>query len=107
MTLVTAMAIQNGLHRAYLSKLPPTTLMTGTTTQIMIDLADLMSGTATDRVHEVKRRLERMATSLLSFAIGCMAAALAFVASPTWCFVVPQVLIAISFLTSFGEPSQA
>ncbi|WP_376706275.1 DUF1275 family protein (plasmid) [Mesorhizobium sp. ISC25] len=43
MTLVTAMAIQNGLHRAHLSNLPPTTLMTGTTTQIMIDLADLMS----------------------------------------------------------------
>ena len=107
MTLVTAMAIQNGLHRAYLSKLPPTTLMTGTTTQIMIDLADLISGTASDHMHEVRKRLRRMATSLLSFAIGCAAAALAFVASPTWCFVVPPVLVALSFLTSSGEPSKA
>jgi uncharacterized membrane protein YoaK (UPF0700 family) len=107
MTLVTAMAIQNGLHRAHLSKLPPTTLMTGTTTQIMIDLADLMSGTATDHVHEVKNRLKRMATSLFSFAIGCAAGALAFVASPTWCFVVPPVLVGLSFLTPSGEPSKA
>ncbi|UVK38849.1 DUF1275 domain-containing protein [Mesorhizobium sp. AR10] len=107
MTLVTAMAIQNGLHRAHLSKLPPTTLMTGTTTQIMIDLATLMPGTAVDHMHEVKERLKRMATSLVSFAIGCAAAALAFVASPTWCFVVPPVLIAISFLTPSGEPSEA
>jgi uncharacterized membrane protein YoaK (UPF0700 family) len=99
MTLVTAMAIQNGLHRAHLSKLPPTTLMTGTTTQ--------MSGTATDHVHEVKNRLKRMATSLFSFAIGCAAGALAFVASPTWCFVVPPVLVGLSFLTPSGEPSKA
>ena len=106
MTLVTAMAIQNGLHRAHLSKLPPTTLMTGTTTQIMIDLADLMSGTATDHALEVKERLKRMATSLLSFAIGCAAAALAFVASPTWCFVVPPVLVGLSFLPPSGEPSE-
>jgi uncharacterized membrane protein YoaK (UPF0700 family) len=39
MTLVSAMAIQNGLHRSRLSKAPPTTLMTGTTTQILLDLA--------------------------------------------------------------------
>jgi uncharacterized membrane protein YoaK (UPF0700 family) len=106
MTLVTAMAIQNALHRAHLSKLPPTTLMTGTTTQIMIDLAELMSGTATDHVREVKERLKRMATSLLSFAIGCTAAALAFVASPTWCFVLPPVLVALCFLTPSGDPSE-
>ncbi|PZV34956.1 DUF1275 family protein [Mesorhizobium kowhaii] len=106
-TLVTAMAIQNTLHRAHLSKLPPTTLMTSTTTQIMIDLAELMSGTAAEHGREVKERLKRMATSLLSFAIGCAAAAVAFVASPTWCFVVPPVLVALSFLNPSGEPSQA
>lgn len=107
MTLVTAMAIQNGLHRAHLSKLPPTTLMTGTTTQIMIDLADLMSGTAPDHIREVKERLKRMATSLFYFAIGCATAALVFVASPTWCFAVPVGLVAVSLLTLSDEPSQA
>ena len=42
MVLVAAMAIQNAIHRIYLGGAPPTTLMTGTTTQIMIDLADLI-----------------------------------------------------------------
>ncbi len=32
MTLVCAMAIQNASHRIHLSKVPPSTLMTGTTT---------------------------------------------------------------------------
>lgn len=43
MALVSAMAIQNGLHKAHLSKAPPSTLMTGTTTQIMLDLADILA----------------------------------------------------------------
>lgn len=105
MILVTAMALQNGLHRAHLSKLPPTTLMTGTTTQVMMDLAELISGTATERASEVKGRLKRSATSLVCFAIGCAAAALAFIASPTWCFVVPPALVALSFLAPSSEPS--
>jgi uncharacterized membrane protein YoaK (UPF0700 family) len=42
MVLVAAMAIQNAAHRIYLGSVPPSTLMTGTTTQIMIDLADLV-----------------------------------------------------------------
>jgi uncharacterized membrane protein YoaK (UPF0700 family) len=41
LVLVAAMAIQNAVHRIYLGSAPPSTLMTGTTTQIMIDLADL------------------------------------------------------------------
>src|SRR5262245_59541488 len=41
MVLVAAMAIQNAVHRIYLGSAPPSTLMTGTTTQNMMDLADL------------------------------------------------------------------
>src|ERR1700685_1794940 len=40
MVLVGAMAIQNALHRVHLGSAPPSTIMTGTTTQVMIDLAD-------------------------------------------------------------------
>ena len=42
LTLVSAMAIQNATQRIHFGASPPTTLMTGTTTQIMIDVADLM-----------------------------------------------------------------
>jgi uncharacterized membrane protein YoaK (UPF0700 family) len=38
MVLVAAMAVQNEVHRVHLGNAPPSTLMTGTTTQIMIDL---------------------------------------------------------------------
>jgi uncharacterized membrane protein YoaK (UPF0700 family) len=38
MVLVAAMAVQNAVHRIYLGSAPPSTLMTGTTTQIMMDL---------------------------------------------------------------------
>ncbi len=41
MTFVAAMAIQNAAHRIHLGSAPPSTLMTGTTTQLMIDLADV------------------------------------------------------------------
>src|SRR5208282_4061942 len=44
MTLVSAMAVQNAAHRVHQSASPPTTLMTGTTTQIMIDIADTIHG---------------------------------------------------------------
>jgi uncharacterized membrane protein YoaK (UPF0700 family) len=44
MLLVAAMAIQNAAHRIYFAQLPPTTMMTDTTTQIMIDVADLLQG---------------------------------------------------------------
>src|SRR6202042_2276006 len=40
MVLVAAMAIQNSLHRFHFGSSPPSTLMTGTTTQVMIDVAD-------------------------------------------------------------------
>jgi uncharacterized membrane protein YoaK (UPF0700 family) len=42
MVLVAAMAIQNTTHRIQLGSAPPSTLMTGTTTQIMIDLEDMV-----------------------------------------------------------------
>ncbi|WP_420820207.1 DUF1275 family protein [Salinicola peritrichatus] len=42
MLLVAGMAIQNAAHRLHLSSAPPSTLMTGTTTQVMLDLANLL-----------------------------------------------------------------
>ena len=40
MVLVSAMAIQNAFHRLPPRERPPSTIMTGTTTQVMIDVAD-------------------------------------------------------------------
>jgi uncharacterized membrane protein YoaK (UPF0700 family) len=91
MTLVCAMAVQNAVHRIHLASTPPTTLMTGTTTQIMIDLADRLRGI--DRGNG--ERLVRLAKSLAAFALGCAGGALLFAALGSWCFAVP-VLIALT-----------
>ncbi|CAN7749542.1 DUF1275 family protein [Rhizobium sp. LjRoot258] len=48
MLLVIAMAVQNAAYCIHLTSAPSSTLMTGTTTQIMIDVADLLHGTPTE-----------------------------------------------------------
>jgi len=95
LTLVAAMAIQNALHRLHLSDAPPSTLMTGTVTQFMLQLAD--------RIKEVHPSasagpspLVRMAESFASFAAGCGVAAGAFRVAGPWCFAVPPMLIAVA-----------
>jgi len=92
MTLVGAMAIQNALHRIHLSTAPPTTLMTGTTTQMMIDIADWVRGLSPDTQGPTLARLRRMAAAVLTFAFGAAAAAYLFSQVGSWCFVVPPMV---------------
>ena len=107
MALVSAMAIQNAAHRIHLASAPPTTLMTGTTTQIMIDLADLLRGLPSQDAVAARARLLRMSGSVAVFAAGCAAAALSFTLMNMWCFVIPPVLaacaVALQHSTREGE----
>ena len=104
MVLVAAMAIQNAAHRIHLGAAPPSTLMTGTTTQIMIDLADLIQAPRPDNAERPGARLLRMSANIAVFAIGCAAAALLYARVEVWCFVVPPVLGAAAlFLRVTGE----
>lgn len=107
MTLVTAMAIQNAIHRGYMSKMPPTTLMTGTMTQIMIDIADLLYGSAEKEREVAKDRMRRMGINVLVFACGCGAAAGATILNASWCFVLPPLMIAIAVISPLEEPAAA
>ena len=91
MSLVSAMAIQNAAHRIHLAQMPPTTLMTGTTTQMMIDIADLLHGSP-EAGQPAKTRLARMSLSVIAFAVGCATGALFFGLAHEWCFVVPPIL---------------
>ncbi|TIV30331.1 MAG: DUF1275 domain-containing protein, partial [Mesorhizobium sp.] len=76
MILVSAMAVQNAAHRVHLASLPPSTLMTGTTTQIMLDLADLIYGSSAEDTAASRSRLARMSGMVAVFALGCGTAAL-------------------------------
>jgi uncharacterized membrane protein YoaK (UPF0700 family) len=91
MVLVGAMAIQNAFHRVHLGSAPPSTLMTGTTTQVMIDLADrIYASNGTDS--RSGSRLAQLSTNILLFAIGCGAAALLFSLFGMKCFLVPPIV---------------
>ncbi|MEI2386156.1 DUF1275 family protein [Breoghania sp. JC706] len=108
MVLVTAMAIQNTLHKVHLAALPPTTLMTGTTTQIMLDIADLVAGPADDEARRtIVARLRRMGMSLAGFAIGCACGALGFVFADPWGFLVPPAVIVLGLLCEAGTAEAA
>ncbi|MFC7051811.1 YoaK family protein [Hansschlegelia quercus] len=104
--LVAAMAIQNAAQRLHLSAFPPTTIMTGTTTQIMIDVAELMRRDMRDDVRAAaKARLKRMSLAVAVFALGCAAAAIFFAYAPGWCFAAPPVLAAVAMV--LPDPADA
>ena len=86
MMLVAAMAAQNATHRAYLTHTPPSTIMTGSSTQIMLDLADLLHGLPSEAAAASRARLKRMTVSVAVFAAGCGFAALFYARLGQWCF---------------------
>jgi uncharacterized membrane protein YoaK (UPF0700 family) len=94
MVLVAAMAIQNAIHRIHMGALPPTTIMTGNTIQIMIDLADLLRGVPSAARDVIRSRLSKMSISVTAFAAGCAAAALIYAKQGIWCFVLPPLIAA-------------
>jgi len=98
MALVAALAIQNAAHRVHLSAAPPSTVMTLTTTQIMLDLADVVHGLRPDQRPVTHQRLIRMGTSVLMFASGCGLSALAYAYVDVWSFSVLVVLASLTLL---------
>ena len=105
MVLVAAMAIQNAVHRVHLGSSPPSTLMTGTTTQIMLDVADRIYprlGAETPPA-----RLMQMSVNVVVFAVGCASAALLYARFGVWCFVVPPGVAAASLIIRLTESSKA
>lgn len=98
MILVSAMAVQNAAHRVHLASLPPSTLMTGTTTQIMLDLADLIHGSSAEDTAASRSRLARMSMMVAVFALGCGTAALLHVQIGVWSFAAPPVVAMLSLI---------
>ncbi len=102
MTLVAAMAIQNVVHRVYYAKAPPTTLMTGSTTQVMLDIADLLRGNQPpEALIAVRARCIKLARAVVIFAIGCAIAALLYAKFDCKVFLLPPVIVALGFLPYF------
>jgi uncharacterized membrane protein YoaK (UPF0700 family) len=85
---IAGMAIQNGLQRVHFASIPPTTLMTGNTTQAVLDAVDLVSGTSDDAT-AVRSRFVRTLRSIVWFAGGCAVAAVLYYWTGLWCLAVP------------------
>jgi uncharacterized membrane protein YoaK (UPF0700 family) len=86
---VAAMAVQNAVQRVHFASLPPTTLMTGNTTQAVLDAVDLVSGAEHGDASAVRARFARTLRGIVWFAAGCAAAAVLYHFVDFWCLVVP------------------
>ena len=104
--LVAAMGMQNAAHRAHLAHTPPSTIMTGTTTQIMLDLAEILHGVRPELAAVARGRLQRLTLSVAVFATGCGLAALLYAEIGKWCFWMLPVL-GIGTLTLRAEIAAA
>jgi len=86
------MATQNAAHRLHLPGTPPSTVMTLTTTQIMLDVGELVHGMPSEPAAAIRGRLKRLTLSVVMFALGCALAALVYARLGMWCFLLPPVL---------------
>jgi uncharacterized membrane protein YoaK (UPF0700 family) len=79
--------------------------MTGTTTQIMIDIADLVRVhlPTEDRTAAV-RRARSLATAMAGFGAGAASAALPFSKWTCWCFAIPPVIALAARLVLSRDP---
>jgi uncharacterized membrane protein YoaK (UPF0700 family) len=100
---IAAMAVQNAVHRVHFATLPPTTLMTGNTTQATLDVVDLLSGAAGGQAAAIRLRLSRTVTGIAAFAAGCAAAAFLYALAGFWCLAVPVVVGAVSAVVRIAD----
>lgn len=91
---IAAMALQNAVQRVHLANLPPTTLMTGSTTQATLDAVDLLTGAAGERAALIRARFGHLALTLIYFAAGCAVAALTYWLAGFWCLALPVAVAA-------------
>lgn len=93
---IAAMALQNAVQRVHLSDLPPTTLMTGSTTQATIDAVDLLTGTDDAHAAQIRTRFGRLSLSILYFAAGCAISAVLYWLVGFWGLLVPVLVGAVA-----------
>lgn len=104
MLLVAGMAVQNATHKLHLTNAPPTTLMTGSTTQAMLDFGSLLFPLAPNQradaaqADKIKPRLWRLIGTIFAFALGCAAAALAVTKTGNHAFLAPPFLVLTGLL---------
>ena len=97
---VAAMAVENAGSRLILANHGPTTMMTGNTTQAVIDLVDLLRGLP-EETPQARKRLKLLVPAILAFTAGALLGALSYVTFSFWCLIVPIVaLLAVAVMVA-------
>jgi uncharacterized membrane protein YoaK (UPF0700 family) len=108
MTLVAGMAVQNAVHRVFFPKSPPTTLMTGSTTQIMMAIGDLLRGELPPAVRSAtSAHCIGLARSVGIFALGCAVSAVIYARLGTAVLIAPPVIAALAFLPALRRTRES
>jgi uncharacterized membrane protein YoaK (UPF0700 family) len=97
---IAAMAIQNAIQRVHFASIPPTTIMTGNTTQAVLDAVDLWRGEPGNDRAAIKARFGRTIRGIAWFALGCSAAAAAYFWVGLWCLVLPALITSMVAISS-------
>lgn len=102
-TGVAAMALQNAFQRVHFAELPPTTIMTGNTTQVTLDAIDLLMGEAATQTEALRTRFRRLAVGIATFAAGCIVAAGLYWAVGLWCLGFAAIVGLVAAVLRQGE----
>lgn len=86
---IAGMAIQNAIQRVHYAAIPPTTLMTGNTTQAVLDAVDLWRPQEGSDTAAIRARFARMLRGIAAFAAGCAVAAILYYFVGFWCLALP------------------
>jgi uncharacterized membrane protein YoaK (UPF0700 family) len=102
MALVAGMAIQNAAHRIFFEKSPPGTVMTGTTSQLMMDLSDLAQADVPAELRALARiRCAALLKTVGIFVFGCAVAALMYARFDRLALLVPPLISITAFRPRF------
>ncbi len=101
---VTAMAIQNAVQRIHLSAEPPSTILTGTTTQLAIDLTDLLTKRASMAGAAARKHFAVLARAILCFGAGSMVAAASYHFVGLWCL---GIAVSVAILVAVMKATEA
>jgi uncharacterized membrane protein YoaK (UPF0700 family) len=87
-----AMGAHSATSKLLLAHLAPTSMMTGNVTQLVIDTVDRLRGAADAAT---KARCGKFLLLIVAFALGCGAAAFAYVAMGFAALVVPVAILCL------------
>jgi uncharacterized membrane protein YoaK (UPF0700 family) len=97
-----AMGAHSAASKLLLTHLAPTSMMTGNVTQLVIDATDWLRGAADGAT---KARCGKFFWPVLAFALGCAAAAFAYLAFSFVALIVPVAILCLHL--ALAEPEAA